>query len=154
MLSIIERGCSRVSSCFVPILLSCRQQEVNKRLSFSGIEFPHLKVHTILHIMYSFLTEHNVVNSLDVHSQSVMPFFGQNYPVMTVMTRVCLLGNGHNYELHFVLWKLIKYHFTAEPRHYYYTNRKRFHLFGIVSWLRFGSNFRAQTINFPIATLM
>jgi hypothetical protein len=56
MLSIIERGCSRVSSCFVPILLSCRQQEVNKRLSFSGIEFPQLKVHTILHIIYSFLT--------------------------------------------------------------------------------------------------
>jgi hypothetical protein len=36
------------------------------------------------------------------------------------------LGNSQNcsYELHFVLWKLIKYHFTAEPPHYYYTNWK------------------------------
>ena len=36
------------------------------------------------------------------------------------------LGNCQNcsYELHFLLWKQIKYHFTAEPPHYYYTNQK------------------------------
>ena len=36
------------------------------------------------------------------------------------------LGNRQicSYELHFVLLKLIKYHFTAKPPHYYYTNQK------------------------------
>ena len=44
----------------------------------------------------------------------------------TILDISSSLGNGQNcsYELHFVLWKLIKYHFTAEPPHYYYTNRK------------------------------
>jgi hypothetical protein len=36
------------------------------------------------------------------------------------------LGNRQicSYELHFALWKLLKYNFTLEPPRFYYTDRK------------------------------
>jgi hypothetical protein len=67
------------------------------------------------------------------------------------------LGNSQNcrHELNFLLWKLMKYHFySGTPPlllHQSNTLDVGFHL---VSWLRFGSNFRAQFHLSPISFMM
>ncbi len=67
------------------------------------------------------------------------------------------LGNSQNYsyELHFFTLKINKESFySGTPALLLHQSKALDVSFHLVSWLRFGSNFRARTINFPILTLM
>jgi hypothetical protein len=66
------------------------------------------------------------------------------------------LGNSQNYlRATFFTLKINKVSFySGTPPLLLHQSKALDVGFHLVSWLRFGSNFRAQTINFPIVTLM